>query len=103
MLQRKKAEKLEKEQQIEEKRNAPKPDPRADAIARRPVGHLRLRGVLVPPPMTALDSDAEDKRVFEEDKAMWRYVRTAPVRGWALQHSGPHRMHSLWMRTDYAW
>ena len=69
---------------------AKKHDPRLEAIAKEPRGHLRLRGVLVP-------------SGFEGDPLAWRYVVSAPLRGWTLQHSGPHRMHSLWVRTDKVW
>ena len=87
--------KQEEEAEAERKRlelelSVAKPDPKQLAIARRPVGHMRMRGILVP-------------GGFEGDLTAWRYVVTAPVTGWALQHAGQLRLQSLWLRTPNAW
>ena len=55
--------KAEIERQREAERRKPKVDPRAEAAARAPVGHLRLRGVLVPPG-------------FEQELHNWRCAPT---------------------------
>ena len=75
---------------LERELSAAKLDPKQLAIARRPVGHMRMRGILVP-------------GGFEGDLTAWRYVVTAPVTGWALQHAGQLRLQSLWLRTPNAW
>jgi len=74
----------------EDAAGATKSDPKQLAIERKPIGHMRLRGILVP-------------GGFEGDLTAWRYVTTAPVVGWAVQHSGQLRMRSLWLRTANAW
>ena len=82
--------KAAEEAEKEKDKPPPKADPKAEARARVPVGHLRVRGALVP-------------AGYEADLNAWRYVLSAPIRGWTLQHSGPERMRSLWVRTDHCW
>ena len=90
LLLKKKQQKDEEEEKEVVEKAKPKLDPKAEALARVPCGHLRLRGVLVP-------------SGFEGDLNAWRYLATSPVRGWTTQHSGPLRMHSIWVRTSHAW
>ena len=90
MLIKKKQEDDEKGAQETAEKAKAKADPKAEALARTPIGHLEVRGILVP-------------HKFEGHLDAWRYIFTAPLRGWALQHSGPERMRSLWVRTDNCW